>query len=153
MAVQPWKWYNNALLVMGQATAGLRLDNTTFHITLHTSASNFATRTLKTLQSVTTEVTSGFGYCSSGKALTTEVWVSGASGKQRKWDCDDVFWSANAGTIANIKGAVIWNSGASANARFLLCFCSLTSTQFSLAAGNRLTIQMASGGVLTITAA
>ncbi len=69
----------------------------------------------------------------------------------RKFDTDDAFWSANGGTISNIKYAVIWISGASTNARHLLCRSTLSSTQFSISSGNRLTITMNSSGVLTLT--
>ena len=67
-----------------------------------------------------------------------------------KFDCDDPIWTATGGTIANIKGAVIWLSGASALARHLLVRASLTSTQFTLGSGNTLTLQMNASGVFTM---
>jgi hypothetical protein len=119
-------------------------------MSLVTSASNFATLTLSTFASLTNEIADGNGYSTSGKALTSEAWTVGASAKQYKFDCDDPFWSANGGSISNIKGAVIWISGASANARHLLAFASLTSSQFNLAAGNRLTVAINASGVFTV---
>ncbi len=95
-------------------------------------------------------MTEANGYSSSGKALTGEAWTVGSSAKQYKFDVDDLFWSANGGSISNIKGAVIWVSGASAGARKLLCFSSLTSTQFALSAGNRLTLTINAAGVFTV---
>lgn len=148
MAAQAWKVYNLAKKKIGNAT--LSLASTVYRITLHTSASNAATLTLGTFQSLTSEVTEGNGYSSSGKALTSEVWTVGASAKQYKYDVDDVVWTATGGTIPNIKFAVIWISGASANARHLLAVASLTSSQFTLATSNTLTLQMASTGVLTL---
>lgn len=148
MAAQAWKVYNLAKKKIGNTT--LNLASTAFRITLHTSASNAATLTLGVFGSVTGEVTSGNGYSSSGKALTSEVWTVGASAKQYKFDVGDVIWTATGGAIANIKLAAIWISGASANARHLLCNASLTSSQFTLAQNNTLTIQMASTGVLTL---
>jgi hypothetical protein len=120
-------------------------------MTLHTSASNFATKTLGVYGSLTSEVTEANGYSSSGKALTSEVWTVGASAQQYKFDCDDVVWTGTGGAINNIKGAVIWLSGASAGGRHLLCFASLTSSQFNLASGNTLTLQVNSAGVFTLT--
>lgn len=149
MAAQAWKIYNLAKKKLGNGT--LPLNSTAFRITLHTSASNAATLTLGTFQSLTGEVTEANGYSSSGKAMTNEVWTVGASAKQYKFDADDVTWTGTGGAISNIKFAVIWLSGASANARHLLCFSSLTSSQFTLAQNNTLTIQMASGGVLTLS--
>jgi hypothetical protein len=149
MAAQAWKVYNKAKKSIGNA--GLSLAATVFRISLVTSASNFATFTISTFASLTGEIADGNGYSTSGKALTGEVWTAGASAKQYKFDTDDVVWTATGGAIANIKGAVIWISGASAGARKLLCFASLTSSQFTLALNNTLTIQMNASGVLTLT--
>ncbi len=148
MAAQPWKVYNLAKKKIGNGT--LHLDSTVFRISLVTSASNFATLTLNAFGSITSEIADGNGYSTSGKAMTTEIWTVGASAKQYKFDADDVVWTATGGAINNIKAAVIWISGASALARHLLCYASLTSSQFNLAIGNTLTIQMATGGILTL---
>lgn len=128
----------------------MSLASTAYRITLHTSASNAATATLGTIASVTNEVAEGNGYSSSGKALASEVWTVGASAGQYKFDADDVVWTGTGGSIANIKFAVIWISGASAGARHLLCNSQLTSSQFTLSSGNTLTIQMSSSGLLTL---
>lgn len=148
MAAQAWTLYNLAKKKIGNAT--LNLSSTAFRLTLHTSASNAATLTLGTFASLTSEVTEANGYSSSGKALTSEVWTVGASAKSYKFDVDDVVFTGTGGTIPNIKFAVIWISGASANARHLLCRASLTSSQFTLASGNTLTLQMNSLGVFTM---
>lgn len=148
MAAQPWKVYNLAKKKIGNAT--LSLAATVFRISLYTSASNFATLTLGVFGSVTNEVTEANGYSSSGKALTSERWTVGASAKQYMFDVGDVIWTATGGAISNIKAAVIWLSGASTNGRHILCNASLTSSQFTLAQNNTLTLQMASTGVLTL---
>jgi hypothetical protein len=148
MAAGAWTVYNKAKKKIGNAT--LSLASTVYRMTLHTSASNAATATLSTYASLTNEVSEANGYSSSGKALTSEVWTVGASAGQYKFDTDDAFWSANGGTISNIKYAVIWISGASANARHLLCRSTLSSSQFSISSGNRLTITMNASGVLTL---
>jgi hypothetical protein len=148
MAAQAWKVYNLAKKKIGNST--LSLASTAYRITLHTSASNAATLTLGVYGSLTSEVTEGNGYSSSGKALTNEVWTVGASAKQYKFDADDVVWTGTGGAISNIKFAVIWISGASAGGRHLLCMASLTSSQFNLASGNTLTLQMNSAGIITL---
>lgn len=149
MAAQAWKVYNLSKRKIGNGT--ISLASTAYRIQLHTSASNAATRTLGVIGSVNTEVTEANGYSSSGKALTSETWTVGASAQQYRFDTGDVIWTATGGTIPNIKFGVIWISGASAGARHLLCFASLTSSQFTLSQNNTLTIQMASTGVLTLT--
>lgn len=149
MAAQAWKFYNLAKKKIGNGT--ISLASTVMRISLVTSASNFATFTLGVFASLTNEIADGNGYSTSGKSLTGEVWTVGASAKQYKWDSDDVTWTGTGGAIANIKGAVIWLSGASANGRHLVAFSSLTSSQFTLASGNTLTLQMNSAGIATLT--
>ena len=147
MAAGTWTVFNKAKKKIGNAT--MSLASTVWRMTLHTSAMR-TVLTLSTFASLSGEVTEANGYSSSGKALANEVWTVGASAGQYKFDCDDPFWSANGGTISNIKYAVIWISGASANARHVLCRSQLSTSPFSLSAGNRLTIQMNASGVLTL---
>lgn len=146
MAAQPWKIYNKAKKKIGNGT--MNLAGTTWRLSLVQSASNFATLTLSTWASITNEVASvANSYSSSGRALTGEVWTTIASAKSYSFDFSDVVFTGSGNAIANIKAAVVWLSGASANARHLLGFASLTSTQFTLASGNTLTIQMATNGM------
>jgi hypothetical protein len=145
MAAQAWKLYNEAKKKIGNTT--LNLASTSYRITLHTSASNFATATLSIYSELTNEVSEATGYSSSGKALTSERWTVGASAGQYMFDVGDPVWTATGGNIANIKGAVIWNSS---TGTFLLVRASLTSSQFTLSSGNTLTLQMNSSGVFTM---
>ena len=143
MAAQAWTLYNKAKKNVGNGNINLGSGN--FRMTLHTSASNAATLTLSTYGSLTGECTEANGYSSSGKACTTRVWTVGASAKQYKFDVDDLTWTGTGGAISNIKFAVIWQSGGK-----LLCRASLTSSQFTLASGNTMTIQINSAGVFTL---
>ena len=120
---------------------------------LVTSASNFATNTLSLFGSVTGQVTSGFGYSTSGKTLAAETWTAGVSAGQIRFDAGDPIWTATGGTIPNIKGAVIFMSGVAAGSCHVLCYASLTSTQFTLASGNTLTLQFNSLGVFNVARA
>jgi hypothetical protein len=150
MAAQAWKFYNLAKKKIGNGS--ISLASTVMRMSLVTSASNFATRTLGTFASLTNEIADrGAAYSTSGKSMTGEVWTVGASAQQYKWDADDIVWTATVTSIANIKGAVIWVSGASAGARHLVAFASLTSNQFTLAIGNTLTVQINSNGIATLT--
>lgn len=133
---------------IGNAT--LSLASTVYRITLHTSASNANTATLGVFASVTNEVAEANGYSSSGKALTSEVWTVGVSAGQYKFDVDDVVWTGTGGSIPNIKFAVIWISAAATANRHLLCRSQLTTSQFTLAIGNTLSIVMNASGVLTL---
>jgi hypothetical protein len=146
MAAGAWTVYNEAKKFIG---AGTLILSTAKRITLHTSASNAATATLSIYSELTNEVGSGNGYSSSGKSLASVVWTVGASAGSYKFDADDVVWTGTGGTIANIKFAVISNVSGGASGK-LLCRSTLTSSQFTLASGNTLTLQMASAGILTL---
>ena len=147
MAAGAWTVFNKSKKKIGNGT--ISLASTVFRMTLHTSAMRTAL-TLSTFASLSGEVSEANGYSSSGKALANEAWTVGTSAGQYKFDADDSFWSANGGSISNIKYAVIWLSGASAGGRHLLCRNQLSSSPFSISSGNRLTIQQASTGILTV---
>jgi hypothetical protein len=117
---------------------------------LYTSASNAATATLSRHSEVTNEVTEGNGYSSSGKALTGVTWTAGASASEMRLDCTALIWTATGGNIANIKYAVIFIEGASANARKLLCYSTLSTSQFTVTTGNTLTITPSANGIFEL---
>jgi len=155
MAAQAWKLYNSAKHFIG--TGGINLSATTFHVALFQSASDAATYTSVYLGDLSSQVASVTGYAATfpgGKVFTSERWTStglAASAKQHAFDVGDVVWTATGTAINNIKFAVIYATGASAAAAKLLCFASLTSTEFDLAKGNTLTLQIAATGVFTLT--
>ena len=148
MAAGAWTVYNLAKKKIGNGT--ISLAATIFRLTLHTSASNANTATHSTYSQLTGEVAEGNGYSSSGKALASEIWTVGASAGQYKFDADDVVFTATGGTIPNIKFGVIWLSAGTTTGRHVLCRSQLTTSQFTLATGNTLTLQMASTGILTL---
>ena len=149
MAAGAWVFYNKARKNLGAGT--IPLLTSTFKMTLHTSASNAATVTLSTYGSITNEVTEANGYSSSGKSLSGVTWTAGASAKQIRFNSSATFWSATGGTIPNIKYAVLWITGASAGARKLLCASTLSSSQFTISSGNRITITPAATGIFNLT--
>jgi len=146
MAAQAWKLYNRAIRKLGAGTIVLP---GAVRIVLVGSASNFATRTLSLLGSLTDQVTEENGYSSSGKALASEVWTAGVSAGQIKFDAADPIWTATGGAINSIKGAVLVMSAAASSGSHLLAFASLTSSAFNLASGNTLTLQFNASGIFT----
>lgn len=148
MPAQAWKIYNESKYKIGAST--LNLTSTAFLLALYQSGSNANLLSCSIYNQLTSEVANGNGYTTGGKALTGETWAVGTSAKQYKFDVDDLTFTATLGTIPNIKFAVIYISAAASANRHLLCYCSLTSTQFTLASGNTLTIQMNSAGVFTM---
>lgn len=148
MAAQPWTVYTNALKKIGNGT--IALDGN-FRMALFQSASDAATAATSLLGDLSSQVAEANGYSSSGKSLGTAVWtVSGAAVKFDGSAGADPIWTATGGTIPNVKFAVIFASGASAGLCHVLCYSSLTSSQFTLASGNTLTVQLASTGIFTM---
>jgi hypothetical protein len=146
MAVGAWTFYNEFKKYLGNGDAQMDAQ---FRISLYTSASNAGTATLSTISEVTNELASGNGYSTSGKALT-ETWGTGASASEFRFDSTAVIWTASGGNIANIKYAVIWQSGASAGARKLVCYSQLSTAQFTVTTGNTLTLTPSANGIFEL---
>lgn len=153
MAAGAWKIFDTFKKKMANGTLDLDAGAHVVRCTLHTSAANLsagANSALSVAGSVTGEIADGAGYSTSGKTLSATTWITGASGGEMRYDGTAVFWSANGGTISNIKFAVLWFSGASANARHLLAFSTLSTAQFNLTDTNRLTITPSANGIFEL---
>ena len=154
MAATAWQLYNSAKKYIGNGT--ITLGAGSFKMALTQSTSNASTFTLSTFGSVTNQA-SGGGYVSGGKELVpaTGYWTTGASAKQMKFTYSTVglTFTASGSSLANVKYAVITfgASAAVASARKLLCFCRLSSSQFTVTSPNTLTVLPAATGVFTLT--
>lgn len=148
MAAQAWTIYNEAKHRIGDG--GIDLSGGAFRMSLFQSSSNFATATLSIIHELTNEVAEANGYSSSGKSLASVTWGSGASAGEQRWDAGDLIWTASGGTIPNIKAAVIWLSAAASAGRLLIAYASLTSSQFTLAQDNTLTISFSPNGIFEL---
>jgi hypothetical protein len=148
MAASAWQLYNDGKRYIGNGTIELGVGN--FKMALFRSASNASTFTLSTFASLTNEISATGGYVTGGKALVpgTGQWTVGASAKQMKFTYSTVglTFTASGASLNNIKYAVIYQSGGK-----LLCFCQLSSTQFSVSSPNTLTVLPAATGVFTLT--
>ena len=148
MAATAWQLYNSGKRYIGNGTIELGVGN--FKMALLTSASNTSTFTLSTFASLTNEISATGGYVTGGKALVpaTGQWTVGASAKQMKFTYSTVglTFTASGAPLTNIKYAVIYNSAGK-----LLCFCQLSSSQFTVSSPNTLTVLPAATGVFTLT--
>jgi hypothetical protein len=148
MAASAWQLYNSGKRYIGNGTIQLGVNN--FKMALLTSASNTSTFTLSTFASLTNEISATGGYVSGGKALVpaTGQWTVGASAKQMKFTYSTVglTFTASGSSLNDIKYAVIYNSAGK-----LLCFCQLSSSQFTVSSPNTLTVLPAATGVFTLT--
>ena len=148
MAASAWQLYNDGKRYIGNGTIQLGVNN--FKMALFRSASNVSTFTLSTFASLTNEISATGGYVSGGKALVpaTGQWTVGASAKQMKFTYSTVglTFTASGASLTNVKYAVIYNSAGK-----LLCFCQLSSAQFTVTSPNTLTVLPAATGVFTLT--
>ena len=147
MAEQAWRVFSKAKQYLMDGT--IDLDTDTFNITLHSSAAALTTASLSTLTvigSVTNEVTSTSGYSTSGTALQSVTWATGASAGEQRFDCADVVVTALGSDIADIKFAVI----SEAAGGLLLCYSRLSTSQYTVTAGNTHTITISAGGIFEL---
>ena len=152
MAASAWQLYNSAKKYIGNGT--ITLGAGVFKMLLATSASNASTFTLTAYSQITNEIAATGGYTTGGKNLVpaTAYWTVGASAKQMKFTMSTVglAFTASGASLTNIKYAVIRNS-TGATAGRLLCFCQLSSSQFTVTSPNTLTVLPAATGIFTLT--
>jgi hypothetical protein len=152
MAATAWQLYNKAKQYIGNGT--ITLGAGVFKMVLATSASNASTFTLTAYSQITNEISATGGYATGGKALVpaTAYWTSGTSAKQMKFTMSSVglAFTASGASLTNIKYAIIRNSTGGTAGR-LLCFCRLSSSQFTVTSPNTLTVLPAATGIFTLT--
>ena len=152
MAATAWQLYNSAKRYIGNGT--ITLGAGVFKMLLARTASNASTFALSTYASVTNEISATGGYATGGKQLVPAAgfWTSGASAKQMKFTMSSVglAFTASGASLTNIRYAIIRNS-TGALAGKLLCFCQLSSSQFTVTSPNTLTVLPAATGIFTLT--
>jgi len=152
MAATAWQLYNDGKRYIGNGTIELGVSN--FKMALFRTSSNASTFTLSTFGSLTAQISATGGYVSGGKALVpaTGQWTTGASAKQMKFTYSTVglTFTASGAPLTNVRYAVIYKD-ASGSAAKLLCFCQLSSAQFTVSSPNTLTVLPAATGVFTLT--
>ena len=151
MAATAWQLYNSAKKYIGNGS--ITLGAGVFKMLLATSASNASTFTLTAYSQITNEIAATGGYTTGGKNLVpaTAYWTVGASAKQMKFTMSSVglAFTASGASLTNIKYAILRNS-TGATAGRLLCFCQLSSSQFTVTSPNTLTVLPAATGIFTL---
>ncbi len=152
MAASAWQLYNEAKKYIGNGT--ITLGAGVFKMVLATAASNASTFTLSAYSEITNEVAAAGGYVTGGRDLVpaTAQWTVGASAKQMKFTMSSVglAFTASGASIVDIKYAILRNS-TGATAGRLLCWCQLSSANFTVASPNTLTVLPAATGIFTLT--
>ena len=152
MAASACQLYNSAKSHIGNGT--ITLGAGVFKMVLAKAASNASTFTLSVYGSLTNEVAAAGGYVTGGRNLVpaTAQWVQGASAKQQKFTMSSIglAFTASGASIVDIKYAIIRNSTGSTAGK-LLCWCQLSSANFTVASPNTLTVLPATTGIFTLT--
>ena len=152
MAATAWQLYNEAKKYIGNGT--ITLGAGVFKMVLAQSASNASTLTFSVYTQINNEVANAGGYITGGRNLVpaTSQWTVGASAKQMKFTqtTAGLTFTASGANLVNIKYAIIRNSVSGSDGK-LLCFCRLSSSQFTVTTPNTLTIIPAATGIFTLT--
>lgn len=148
MAAQAWKIYREAKKRIGLGTLVLNSGN--FRMALYRNSASGTITSLSTISaraSINGEISATGGYAAGGVLLGGVVWTTGASALQIKWSYTTagVIFTASGAALNNIRYALIHKTGVA------LCYCSLSSANFTIASGNTLTILPAATGVFTLT--
>lgn len=147
MAASAFTIFKTAKGFIGDGT--IDLDTDAFKIAFFTSATALSAgigSTYTQLNGAATQISARGGYPTGGESLTSVVWTTGASAGQHKFDAADYVLTASGSTISNIRYAVIYEVGSGK----LLCYAALSTAQFTLAAGNTLTVQFPAAGIFTL---
>lgn len=156
MAAGTWKVFTRAARYIG--TGAITLNAGIFRMCLcrASASANLLKRTnggISTWASVTGEVSAVGGYAANGRTIlpATGKWSVGASTKAMKfyYTTAGLVFTASGAAIQNIKYAVLRNS-TGAGAGKVLCFVTLSTAAFTLAANNTLTITPAAAGVFAM---
>ncbi len=155
MAASAWQLYNEAKKYIGNGT--ITLGAGVFKMVLATAASNASTFTLSAYSEITNEIAGSAGtngYIQGGRNLVpaTAQWTVGASAKQMKFTMSSVglAFTASGASLVDIKYAILRNS-TGATAGRLLCWCQLSSSNFTVSSPNTLTVLPAATGIFTLT--
>jgi len=148
MAATAWSFYDSFREYLGNGNFDLNGTSIGFYMSLHTSAASTKVNTASysTYSSIGNEVGSGNGYTTGGASVTSRTWAAGASAGVFRFDSTALVWTATGGSISNVKYAVIYQSGGK-----LVCFSKLTTSQFTLAEDNTLTVTPSANGIFELT--
>ena len=162
MAAGTWKIYAKAKKRIGtggnaMTANGITLGVGVFKMSLHTTAASaaiMALSTRSTFASIGNEISARGGYVAGGRNLlpATGYWSAKNSAKQLVfyYSTLGLVFTASGSSLINVRYAVIRTSSG-AGAGQVLCFCSLTTAQFTVTSPNTLTITPnATNGVFTM---
>jgi hypothetical protein len=155
MAAGTWKVFTRAKRNLCTTATGIHLDGV-FRMSLHSTGASanllkFTNTGISIWSEVASEITAQGGYAAGGRSVPAIKWTVGASTKQMKFSYTTagLVFTASGAALASIKYAVIRNSTSAAGGK-VLCFCTLSTTAFTISSPNTLTVLPAATGVFTL---
>lgn len=154
MAVGTFKIFKKAKKSIGNGT--ITLGAGVFKMSLHRASASAALAALaiSTFASLTGEISARGGYVAGGRNIVpaTGQWTTGASAGSYKFTqtTTGLVYTASNSALNNIKYLVVRNS-TGAGAGKLVCFCTLSSSPFTISSPNTLTITPAALGIFNLT--
>ncbi len=153
MAAGAWKIYATAKQNIGDTVIDLGAG--IFKMSLHrTSASGSidGLSAVAIMSDIGSEVSAVGGYAAGGRTMAGVVWAAGVTAKQIHFDYQTagLVFTASGAALSTIKYALIhWSVGAITSGP-VLCYSTLSTSAFTIASPNTLTILPASTGVFTL---
>ena len=152
MAAQAWKIFAAAKRKIGRGELTLHTGN--FRMSLYRNSASGTITSLSAISiksSVAGEISATGGYAAGGKVIPGTTWTQGASALQFRFSYTTIglVFTASGASLKNIRYALIFKS-ASAGGGPAVCYCSLSSANFSITSPNTLTILPAATGVFTL---
>jgi hypothetical protein len=152
MPAQAWKLYAAAKRKIGRGE--LTLHTGVFRMSLYRNSASGTITSLSAISvksSVAGEISATGGYAVGGDPLPAATWTVGASALQMRFSYTTagLVFTASGANLSNIRYALIFKS-ASAGGGPAICYCSLSSANFTITSPNTLTILPATAGVFTL---
>ena len=150
MAAGAWKFWTESKVNIGDATIDLATGPFRMLLFDATASATIATATITIQSEIATAASevSGGRYVAGGIALSGVTWAS--SGTNAKFDFTDPIWTASGSAMSTVKYAVIVKSLTAITSGFLLCYSTLSTSEFDITVGNTLTVQLAATGCFTL---
>lgn len=153
MAAQAWKLYGAAKKKIGNGS--ITLHTGVFKMSLHRNTASGTITSLSTISvwsSIGSEISALGGYAAGGRSVPGAGWTAGASALQWKFrfTTAGVVFTASGANLNLIRYACIRKSAGSTTSGFPICYCSLSSSNFTISSPNTLTILPHASGVFTL---
>jgi hypothetical protein len=156
MAAGAWKVFTRAKRNMATTATPIHLNGVFRMCLCKKSASANLLKTTNTGASawseIVFEISARGGYVAGGRSVPAVKWTVDATSSAKmkfSFTTAGIVFTASGSALNNIKYAVIRNS-TGAGAGKVLCFCTLSTTAFTISSPNTLTILPAMGGVFSL---